>query len=48
MVNFDKVKVIRREKDGLRLELDSPGMLELPVSKTFVDDIFKAFGHNLT
>jgi hypothetical protein len=47
MVNFDKVKIIRREKDGLRLELESPVLIEIPVSKTFVEDVFKAFGHNL-
>jgi DNA-binding LytR/AlgR family response regulator len=48
MVNFDKVKIIRREKDGLRIELDSPVQIEIPVSKTFVNDVFKAFGYNLT
>jgi hypothetical protein len=47
MVNFDKVRIIRREKDGLRIELESPVQIELPVSKTFVEDVFRAFGHNL-
>jgi DNA-binding LytR/AlgR family response regulator len=48
MVNFDKVKIIRREKDGLRIELDSPVLIEIPVSKTYLEDVFKAFGHTLS
>jgi DNA-binding LytR/AlgR family response regulator len=47
MVNFEKVKIIRRESDGLRLELDAPTLLEIPVSKTYMNEVFKAFGHNL-
>jgi hypothetical protein len=47
MVNFEKVKIIRRESDGLRLELEAPTLLEIPVSKTYMDEVFKAFGHNL-
>ncbi len=47
MVNFDKAKVIRREKDSLRIELDSPIHVEIPVSKTFMEDVFKAFGHTM-
>jgi hypothetical protein len=48
MVNFDKAKIIRREKDGLRIELDSPIHVEIPVSKTFMEDVFKAFGHTMS
>jgi hypothetical protein len=47
MVNFEKVKIIRREKDGLKLELEAPVPLEIPVSKTYMEDVFKAFGHDL-
>jgi len=47
MVNLEKIKIIRREKDGLHIELDAPLSVELPVSKTYVDDVFKAFGHSL-
>jgi hypothetical protein len=47
MVNFEKVKIIRRESDGLRLELEAPTLLEIPVSKTYMNEVFKAFGHNL-
>ncbi len=48
MVNFEKVKIIRRESDGLRLELEAPNLLEIPVSKTYMEEVFKAFGHNLS
>jgi hypothetical protein len=47
MVNFEKVKIIRREKDGLKLELEAPVPVELPVSKTYMEEVFKAFGHDL-
>jgi len=43
MVNFDKVKVIRRDKDGLKLELDNPLVIDLPVSKTYVDSVMQTF-----
>jgi hypothetical protein len=48
MVNFSKVKIIRRESDGLRLELEAPTLIEIPVSKTYMEEVFKAFGHNLS
>lgn len=43
MVNFEKVKVIRKDKDGLKLELDSPSITDIPVSKTYVDDVMRVF-----
>ncbi|MBW6489928.1 MAG: LytTR family transcriptional regulator [Lentimicrobium sp.] len=43
MVNSSMVKLIRREKDGLWLELDLPEVLSLPVSKTFVNDVMTVF-----
>lgn len=43
MVNFDKVKVIRKDKDGLKLELDNPSVIDLPVSKTYVNSVMKTF-----
>ena len=48
IVNFEKVKIIRREKDGLHIELDAPVALELPISKTYMEEIFNAFGHNIS
>lgn len=46
MVNSEMVKLIRRSKDGLLLELDLPDMLTLPVSKTFVDNVMHAFARD--
>jgi hypothetical protein len=43
MVNFEKVKVIRKEKDGLKLELDAPSAIDIPVSKTYVDNVMLTF-----
>ena len=43
MVNFEKVKVIRKEKDGLKLELDSPSITDIPVSKTYVEEVMRVF-----
>ena len=43
MVNFEKVKVIRKEKDGLKLELDSLADLDIPVSKTYVKTVMQTF-----
>ena len=43
MVNFEKVKVIRKDKDGLKLELDGPSITDIPVSKTYVDDVMRVF-----
>lgn len=43
MVNFEKVKVIRKEKDGLRLELDDPSVIDIPVSKSYVDNVMLTF-----
>jgi DNA-binding LytR/AlgR family response regulator len=45
MVNCDKVKVIRREKDGIKLELDLPAALDLPVTNTYVENVMSAFSH---
>jgi DNA-binding LytR/AlgR family response regulator len=41
MVNSHKVKVVRKEKDGLRIELDSPELSEIPVSKTYSENIMQ-------
>ncbi|MDO9341035.1 MAG: LytTR family transcriptional regulator DNA-binding domain-containing protein [Bacteroidales bacterium] len=43
MVNFDKVKVIRKDKDGLKLELDNPSIIDIPVSKTYVNSVMQTF-----
>jgi hypothetical protein len=43
MVNCGKVKLIRRGKDGLQLELDLPQLLTIPVSKTYVNEVMRVF-----
>jgi len=43
MVNFEKVKVIRKDKDGLRLELDNQAVMDIPVSKTYVSSVMQTF-----
>jgi LytTr DNA-binding domain len=43
MVNFEKIKVIRKERDGLKLEFDNPSVTDLPVSKTYVNTVMQTF-----
>ncbi len=43
IVNFEKVKVIRKDKDGLKLELDAPSVIDIPVSKTYVENVMQTF-----
>jgi len=43
MVNLEKVDIIRKEKDGLHLELDSDSPISLLVSKTYIAGVMEAF-----
>ena len=43
IVNFEKVKVIRKDKDGLTLELDNTSVIDIPVSKTYVNSVMQTF-----
>jgi hypothetical protein len=43
MVNFEKVKVMRKDKDGLILELESPVAIDIPVSKSYIDSVMQTF-----
>jgi hypothetical protein len=43
MVNFEKVKIMRKDKSGLYLELDIDQKISLPVSKTYVASVIEAF-----
>jgi DNA-binding LytR/AlgR family response regulator len=43
MVNFEKVKVIKRDRDGLKLELDNLSVTDIPVSKTYVNSVMHTF-----
>jgi hypothetical protein len=44
LVNIERVKLIRREKDGLQLELDSTPPSTVPVSRTYMHMVLSAFG----
>lgn len=41
MVNLDIVKVMRREKENLFLELGYPGIKEIPISKTYGEQVLR-------
>lgn len=43
IVNLDKVKVLRKTKAGIFLELDAPGVTDIPVSKTYYDKVMEKF-----
>jgi DNA-binding LytR/AlgR family response regulator len=43
IVNFEKVKVIRKDRDGLKLELDNLSVADIPVSKTYVSSVMQTF-----
>lgn len=43
MVNFEKVKVIRKDKEGLKLAIDNPDVMDIPISKSYVDNIMQNF-----
>jgi hypothetical protein len=43
MVNFEKVRVIKKDKYGLNLELDNPTAIDIPVSKTYVSSVMNTF-----
>ena len=41
MVNLDLVKVMRREKENLFLELGVPSVKEIPISKTYGEQVLR-------
>lgn len=43
IVNFEKVKLIRKDKDSLKLELDAPSEVVIPVSKTYSEGVLNEF-----
>lgn len=43
MVNLDKVKVLRKTKSGIFMELDTPNAPDIPVSKTYYDKVMGKF-----
>ena len=44
MVNFKKVKLIERGKEGMKIKLDVQPPIEIPVSKTYSQTVFTHFG----
>lgn len=46
LVNMDKVELIRREKEGLVIELDSNSPASVPVSRSYMNQVLLAFGQN--
>lgn len=43
MVNFEKVKILRKDKEELILELEGPSNIEIPVSKTYAQSVMETF-----
>ena len=43
VVNLDKVKVLRKTKDGIYLELDAVNTPDIPVSKTYYERVMTKF-----
>ncbi len=46
LVNMERVKLIKREKDGLLIELDSNTPATVPVSRSYMNQVLLAFGQN--
>lgn len=42
-VNFDKVKILRKEKDGIYLAMDEENIPDIPVSKTYTERVMAKF-----
>ena len=43
VVNLSKVKILRREDDGLVIDFDHPQLQTVPVSKTYSDRLTRIF-----
>ena len=41
MVNLEKIRMVRRDKDGLYLEMGIASVKDIPVSKTYGDDVMR-------
>ena len=44
LINMDRVRLIKREKDGLVLELETKTAVTVPVSRTYMNQVLTAFG----
>ncbi len=43
IVNMDKVKVLRKEKEGYELDLDNDSIPPIPVTKTYSENVLRIF-----
>jgi DNA-binding LytR/AlgR family response regulator len=43
IVNVNKVKVLRKDKEGILLDLDEHNLPDIPVSKTYAEQVIKLF-----
>ena len=39
MINMDRVKVLRRDKEGVFIELGIDGVADVPISRTYMNNI---------
>ncbi|NPA36665.1 MAG: LytTR family transcriptional regulator [Chlorobi bacterium] len=44
IINFDKVKLIEKDKDGMIIRMDTPYDIKIPVSATYLNDVLLKFG----
>ena len=43
---MDKVKVLRKEKDGYELDLDNDSIPPIAITKTYADNVLRLFNDN--
>ena len=46
IVNMDKVKVLRKEKDGYELDLDNDSIAHIPITKTYSENVLSRFNNS--
>ncbi len=46
IVNMDKVKVLRKEKDGYELDLDNDSIPPIAITKTYSENVLSRFNNN--
>ena len=46
IVNMDKVKVLRKEKDGYELDLDNDLIQPIPITKTYAENVLSRFNNS--
>ena len=46
IVNMDKVKVLRKEKEGYELDLDNDTIPQIPITKTYEKNVLAYFNNN--